>query len=34
VKEEVQLLIDQQLLPLCERGFWIKDWVGEGPEEL
>ena len=34
VKEEVQLLIDRQLVPLCENGFWIKDWVGEGPEEL
>lgn len=34
IKEEVQLLIDSALVPLCERGFWIKDWVGEGPEEL
>jgi diphosphomevalonate decarboxylase len=34
VKEEVQLLIDNQLVPLCEKGNWIKDWVGEGPEEI
>ncbi|MFZ4545603.1 MAG: diphosphomevalonate/mevalonate 3,5-bisphosphate decarboxylase family protein [Saprospiraceae bacterium] len=34
VKEEVQLLIDKQLIPLCEKGFWIKDWIGEGPEEI
>jgi diphosphomevalonate decarboxylase len=34
VKEEVQLLIDEQLVPLCENGIWIKDWVGEGPEEV
>jgi diphosphomevalonate decarboxylase len=34
VKEEVQLLIDQQLAPLCQNGVWIKDWVGEGPEEI
>ncbi len=34
VKEEVQLLIDNALVPLCENGIWIKDWVGEGPEEV
>jgi diphosphomevalonate decarboxylase len=33
-KEEVQLLIDNELLKLCQNGVWIKDWVGEGPEEL
>ncbi len=33
-KEEVQLLIDEQLVPLCQKGVWIKDWIGEGPEEL
>jgi diphosphomevalonate decarboxylase len=33
-KEQVQLLIDEQLVPLCQNGTWIKDWVGEGPEEL
>ena len=33
-KEEVQLLIDNQLLKYCQDGVWIKDWIGEGPEEL
>ncbi len=33
-KEQVQLLIDNQLVPLCQDGVWIKDWIGEGPEEL
>jgi diphosphomevalonate decarboxylase len=33
-KEEVQLLIDNQLLKYCQNGIWIKDWIGEGPEEL
>ena len=33
-KEKVQLLIDNQLLKYCQDGVWIKDWIGEGPEEL
>lgn len=34
IKEEVQLLIDNELVKLCQNGMWIKDWVGEGPEEI
>ena len=31
---EVRPFIEAQLLPLCEEGMWISDWVGEGPEQL
>ena len=30
----VQVFINEQLIPLCENGNWIKDMVGEGPVEL
>jgi len=31
---EVRPFIEEQLVPLCEDGMWISDWVGEGPEQL
>ena len=31
---EVRPFIEEQLVPLCEEGLWISDWVGEGPEQL
>ena len=34
VIHEVRPFIEEKLVPLCEEGFWISDWVGEGPEQL
>lgn len=34
VMHEVRPFIEDQLVPLCEEGRWIADWVGEGPEQL
>ena len=31
---EVQVFINEQMIPLCQDGNWIKDMVGEGPVEL
>jgi diphosphomevalonate decarboxylase len=31
---EVRGFIEQELRPLCENGYIINDWVGEGPEEI
>ena len=33
-KTEVQAFIQQDLIPLCEEGFYIADEVGQGPIEL
>ncbi len=34
VIHEVRPFIEGELVPLCEEGLWISDWVGEGPEQL
>lgn len=34
VIHEVRPFIEEELVPLCEEGMWISDWVGEGPEQL
>ncbi|MEM6317950.1 MAG: diphosphomevalonate decarboxylase [Bacteroidota bacterium] len=34
VIHEVRPFIEEKLVPLCEEGSWISDWVGEGPEQL
>lgn len=31
---EVRPFIEGDLVPLCEEGFWISDWAGDGPEQL
>ncbi len=31
---EVRAFIEAELKPLCEEGYYLQDWVGEGPEEL
>lgn len=31
---EVRPFIEEELVPLCEDGKWISDWVGDGPEQL
>lgn len=31
---EVRAFIESELKPHCEEGYYIQDWVGEGPEEL
>lgn len=31
---EVRPFIEEELLPFCEEGAWLQDWVGEGPVEL
>ena len=34
VIHEVRPFIEEELVPLCEEGLWISDWVGDGPEQL
>lgn len=34
VMHEVRPFIEQELVPLCEDGKWMGDWVGEGPEQF
>ncbi len=34
VVHEVQPFVVDELVPLCEDGKYIKDWVGEGPEQV
>jgi diphosphomevalonate decarboxylase len=31
---EVRVFIDEELMPLCEEGKYLQDWVGEGPMQL
>jgi diphosphomevalonate decarboxylase len=31
---EVRAFIESELKPHCEEGYYIQDWVGEGPEEV
>lgn len=33
-KEEIQMLIQNKLEPLCENGRWIDDSIGNGPKKL
>ncbi len=30
----IRPFIEKELLPFCEDGRWLADWVGEGPEEV
>lgn len=30
---EVRLFLESELVPLCEDGYWLPDWAGEGPEQ-
>lgn len=30
----IRPFIEKELVPLCEDGRWLADWVGEGPEEI
>ncbi len=30
----IRPFIEKELLPFCEEGRWLADWVGEGPEEI
>ena len=30
----VRPFIEEQLVPLCQDGAWLPDWVGEGPEQI
>ena len=34
IVHEVRPFIEEQLVDLCVDNFWIKDWCGEGPEQL
>ena len=34
VMHAVRPFIEQELVPLCEEGKWLADWVGEGPEQM
>jgi len=34
VIHEVRPFIENELVPLCEEGMWLSDWVGEGPTQL
>ena len=34
VVHEVRPFIEEELVPLCEDGQYLSDWVGEGPEEV
>jgi len=34
VIHDVRPFIEGELVPLCEEGLWISDWVGDGPEQL
>ncbi|HHG83747.1 MAG TPA: diphosphomevalonate decarboxylase [Bacteroidetes bacterium] len=34
VVHEVQPFVVDELVPLCQNGQYIKDWVGEGPEQM
>lgn len=31
---EVRAFVESELTPYCEDGWYIQDWMGEGPEEL
>lgn len=31
---EIRPFIEEELLPFCEQGSWLQDWVGDGPVEL
>ncbi len=31
---QVRPFVDEQLAPLCEKGTYLQDWAGEGPEQL
>lgn len=30
----IRPFIETELVPLCEEGQWLPDWIGEGPEQL
>ncbi len=30
----IRPFVESELVPLCEEGQWLADWLGEGPEEL
>ena len=34
VIHQVRPFIESELLPFCEDGRWLTDWVGEGPEQV
>ena len=34
IMHEVRPFIESELVPLCEDGLWIPDWVGDGPVQL
>ena len=34
IMHKARPFIEKQLVPLCEDGSWISDWVGAGPEQL
>ena len=34
IVHDVRAFVEDQLKPLCEDGYYIQDWVGEGPEEM
>jgi len=34
VMHEVRVFIEEELVPFCEDGMWIPDWVGQGPVQL
>ena len=34
IVHEVRPFVEEQLVDLCVDNFWIKDWCGEGPEQL
>lgn len=34
IVHEVRPFIEEELVPLCEDGKYISDWVGEGPEQV
>lgn len=31
---DVRFLVETELTPLCEDGYYLPDWAGEGPEQL